>query len=54
VQEVRWDKGGTAREGDYTFLYGKGNEYYVLETGFFVTYAIGHSEYEKVKHMNML
>jgi hypothetical protein len=23
VQEVRWDKGGTARVGDYTFVYGK-------------------------------
>jgi hypothetical protein len=21
VQEVRWDKGGNARAGDYTFLY---------------------------------
>jgi hypothetical protein len=26
VQEVRWDKGGTARAGDCIFLYGKGNE----------------------------
>jgi exonuclease III len=26
VQEVRWDKGGTVRAGDYTFFYGKGNE----------------------------
>jgi hypothetical protein len=26
VQEVRWDKGGTVRVGDYTFFYGKGNE----------------------------
>jgi hypothetical protein len=25
VQEVRWDKGGTARAGDYAFFYGKGN-----------------------------
>ena len=23
VQEVRWDKGGTVREGDYDFFYGK-------------------------------
>jgi hypothetical protein len=23
VQEVRWDKGGTAREGNYKFFYGK-------------------------------
>ena len=26
VQEVRWDKGGTVREGDYDFFYGKGTE----------------------------
>jgi len=25
VQEVRWDKGGTVRAGDYDFFYGKGN-----------------------------
>ena len=23
VQEVRWDKGGTVRAGDYSFFYGK-------------------------------
>jgi hypothetical protein len=23
VQEVRWDKGGTERAGDYIFFYGK-------------------------------
>jgi hypothetical protein len=26
VQEVRWDKGGKVRAGDYNFSYGKGNE----------------------------
>ena len=35
VQEVRWDKGGTVREGDY-FFYGKRNDNHQLETGFFV------------------
>jgi hypothetical protein len=30
VQEVRWDNGGTVRAGDYTFLYGKGNESHQL------------------------
>jgi hypothetical protein len=24
VQEVKWDKGGTVRPGDYIFFYGKG------------------------------
>jgi len=36
VQEVRWDKGGTVREGDYNFSYGKGNDNHHLGTGFFV------------------
>jgi hypothetical protein len=26
IQEVRWDKGGTERAEDYTFLYGAENE----------------------------
>ena len=36
VQEVRRDKGGTVRAGDYNFFYGKGNENHQLGTGFFV------------------
>jgi exonuclease III len=34
IQEVRWDKCGTEPAGEYTFLYGKGNENHELGTRF--------------------
>jgi hypothetical protein len=32
VQEIRWDKEGTVRAGDYNFFYGKRNENHQLRT----------------------
>jgi hypothetical protein len=40
VQEVRWDREGTIRAGDYNFIYGKGNENHQLGTGLFVHHRI--------------
>jgi hypothetical protein len=35
AQEVRWDKGGILRVGDFTFFYGKVNKNLQPETVFF-------------------
>jgi hypothetical protein len=40
VQEVRWDRGGTVRAGDYTFFYGICNENHQLGRGLFVHHRI--------------
>jgi len=37
VQEVRWDKEGTVRVGNYNFFYGKTNENHQMGTGFLCT-----------------
>ena len=40
VQEVRWDKGGTVRAGDYNVFDGKENENLQPGTRFFVHHRI--------------
>jgi hypothetical protein len=40
VQEVRWEKGGTERAEDHTFLYEEGNGDHQLETVFFINKRI--------------
>jgi hypothetical protein len=40
VLEFRWDKGGTLRTDDYTFIYVKRNENLQLETVFFEHHRI--------------
>jgi hypothetical protein len=36
ISKYKWDRGGTEPAGEYTFIYGKGNENYELGTDFFL------------------
>ena len=40
VQEVRWEKGGRVKAGEYSFFYGKGNEKQSVGNWFFVHHRI--------------
>jgi hypothetical protein len=40
MHEVRWDKEGTVKVGDYSFFYGRENKNHQLGTGFFVHHRI--------------
>ena len=40
VQDVKWDKEGTGRAGDYICFCGKAKENHQLGTGFFVHHGI--------------
>jgi hypothetical protein len=40
AEDVRWDKGGTVRGGNYYFSMEKKNEYRQLGIGFFVRHKI--------------
>jgi hypothetical protein len=46
VQEVRWDKEGSVKAGDYSVFYRKRNENYQLGTGFFCQSQNSISSYE--------
>jgi hypothetical protein len=50
VQEVRWDKEGTIRAGDYNFFYGRENENHQLGTEFFVH----HRKCQQLRKQNLL
>jgi hypothetical protein len=49
VQEVRWNKGSTEPAGEYTFLYGKGNENHEVQ----VSLCIRES-YQQLRGLSLL
>jgi hypothetical protein len=49
VQEVRWEGGGTEPAGEYTFLFGKGNENQELGTGFWCI----RESYQQLRGLNL-
>jgi hypothetical protein len=52
VQEVRWEGGGTERVGEYTFIYGKGNENHELNIGFSFVHKRIISAVNRVEFVN--
>ena len=52
VQEVRWDKGGTVKAGDYICFCGKENESHQLGTGFF--FFVHHRRVSTVKRVQFV
>jgi hypothetical protein len=51
VEVVRWEGGGTEPAGEYTFFYGKGNEYHESGTGFFLCIR---ESYQQLRGLNLL
>jgi hypothetical protein len=51
VQEVRWEGSGTKPAGEYTFLYGKGNENRELDTDFFLSIR---ESYQQLRGLSLL
>jgi hypothetical protein len=51
VQEVRWEGSGTKPAGEYTYLYGKGNENHELGTGFLLCMS---ESYQQLRGLSLL
>jgi len=50
VQEVKWNKGGTLRAGDYNFFYGKETKIFNWEQDFLYTTEY----YQQLREQNLL